>query len=368
MMLTEVRAGSVHGGGRARGIGVLPSRRSARRGRQSVSKVTAQAVSGTSVRPNSMLVLGATGTLGRQVVRKALDEGYEVRCVVRPRETSAGFLREWGATTVQCDLTAPEDLPPALVGIHTVVDCATARPEEPISRVDWEAKARMIQACVAMRIQRLVFFSIDKCDKHPDIPLMRVKRCTERYLEASGLNYTVLRLCGFMQPLITSYAVPILDEKGVFGTTDETRIAYQDTQDVARMALAALRTDKTIGRTLTLSGPKSYTSDDVIGLCEKYSGTDAKVTRVPTFLLRAAKVLTSGFQWTKDAADRLAFTEVMTSNQAFEADMSSTYELLGIDESSLTTLEDYLQEYFNRVLKRIKQEQDDPKSTTDFYL
>lgn len=50
---------------------------------------------------NSILVVGGTGTLGRQVVRKALDEGYEVRCIVKPRQNPADFLRDWGATTVQ---------------------------------------------------------------------------------------------------------------------------------------------------------------------------------------------------------------------------------------------------------------------------
>ena len=49
-----------------------------------------------------------------------------------------------------------------------------------------------------------MFFSIHNCDKHPEVPLMQMKTCTEKYLADSGLNYTIFRLCGFMQVCVSS--------------------------------------------------------------------------------------------------------------------------------------------------------------------
>lgn len=57
----------------------------------------------------------------------------------------------------------------------------------------------LIQCAKAMGIQKYVFYSIHNCDKHPEVPLMEIKYCTEKFLRDSGLNHIVIRLCGFMQ-------------------------------------------------------------------------------------------------------------------------------------------------------------------------
>lgn len=54
-----------------------------------------------------------------------------------------------------------------------------------------------------MGIQKFIFFSIHNCDKHPEVPLMEIKYCTEKFLQDSGINHTIIRLCGFMQVIVT---------------------------------------------------------------------------------------------------------------------------------------------------------------------
>ena len=178
-----------------------------------------------------LLVVGATGTLGRQVARQALDRDYEVRCLVR-NPNKGTFLKEWGAELVKGDLCDKATLAPALEGVDAVIDAATARVTDNLTakQVDWQGKVNLIQATKEAGVDRYIFFSILDAAKHPDVPLMEIKRCTELFLAESGLNYTVLQLCGFMQGLISQYAIPILDERVVWITGESTPIAYMNTQ------------------------------------------------------------------------------------------------------------------------------------------
>ncbi|RVX12069.1 Uncharacterized protein ycf39 [Vitis vinifera] len=390
---------------------------------------------GTPVRSTSVLVVGATGTLGRQVVRRALDEGYDVRCLVRPRPAPADFLRDWGAIVVNADLTKPETIPATLVGIHTVIDCATGRPEEPIktvgcfailgfqstdmlsgegslgrsssfetcvllnfwfyrfsgsedtcpcniscpshlglSLVDWEGKVALIQCAKAMGIQKYVFFSIHNCDNHPEVYFTQIEVLASAYNLVTENGCTICDIsgstnacCQCVQGLIGQYAVPILEEKSVWGTDATTRIAYMDTQDIARLTFIALRNEKINGKLLTFAGPRAWTTQEVITLCERLAGQDANVTTVPVSVLKLTRQLTRLFEWTNDVADRLAFSEVLTSDTVFSTSMTETYDLLGVDPKDIVTLEKYLQDYFTNILKKLKDLKAQSKQS-DFYI
>lgn len=304
----------------------------------------------------TLLIVGATGTLGRQVARRALDEGYQVRCLVR-NYRKAAFLKEWGAELVPGNLCDPGSLPPALEGVTAIIDAATAKATDSLSvkQVDWEGKVALIQAAVAADIKRFIFFSFLDAEKYPQVPLLEIKRCTELFLAESGLNYTVLKPCGFMQGLIGQYAMPILDSQAVWVPGASSAIAYMDTQDIAKFAIRALSVPETEKRTFPVVGPRAWEADEIIRLCERLSGKQAKVTRTPISILRLASQVAKWFQWTWNISDRLAFAEVLATGKPIKAAMDDVYSVFGLDPAETTTLESYLQDYFSRILKKLKE-------------
>ncbi|KAB2602590.1 hypothetical protein D8674_003595 [Pyrus ussuriensis x Pyrus communis] len=212
-----------------------------------------------------------------------------------------------------------------LLFVDLSLNCAVGRPEDPIKKVDWEGKVALIQCAKAMGIQKFVFYSIHNCDKHPEVPLMEIKYCTEKFLQDTCINHVIIRLCGFMQAYlyvlfsgnywtVCSIAVPILEES-VWGTDAPTRIAYMDTQfnhaltDVAPLTFIGLRNEKVNGKLVTFAGPCAWTTQEVITLCERFAGQEVNITRVPVSVLRVTRQLARLFECRNDVADRLAFSE-----------------------------------------------------------
>ncbi|MDJ1179420.1 SDR family oxidoreductase [Roseofilum sp. BLCC_M91] len=304
----------------------------------------------------TLLIVGATGTLGRQITFRALEEGHSVRALVRNPQ-KAGFLKERGAELAPGNLCQMQSIKKALEGVTAVIDAATSRPTDSLSmeEVDWEAKVSLIQAVKEAGIERYLFFSILDADRYPQVPLMQIKHCTELFLKQAELKYTIFQLAGFMQGLIPQYAIPILDQQGVWVMGKSSPVAYMDTQDIAKFAVRALSVPETEKRTFPLVGTKAWSGDEIIALCERLSGRQARVSRMPIGLLRAVRQIAQFFQWTWNISDRLAFAEVQASGKPLIAPMEEVYSVFGLDPKDTTTLDSYMQEYFSRILKKLKE-------------
>ena len=302
----------------------------------------------------SLLIIGGTGTLGRQIVLQALTKGYQVRCLVR-NFRKASFLKEWGAELVYGDLSKPETIPPCLRGITAIIDASTSRVDEldALKKVDWEGKLCLIEAAKIANIQRFIFFSAQNVEEFKNIPLMKIKNGIEIKLKQSRIPYTIFRLTGFYQGLIEQYAIPILERLPIWVTNENTYISYMDTQDIAKFCLRSLQISSTQNQTFFLSGSRGWVSSEIINLCEQLAGREAEVRRIPLFFLKIVSQFFGFFEWGQNISDRLAFAEVLSSDNNFSKSTHDLYKLFKIDTSEIVQLDDYFLEYFIRLLKRL---------------
>jgi len=303
----------------------------------------------------SLLIIGGTGTLGRQIVLQALTKGYKVRCLVRNLR-KANFLKEWGVELVYGDLVLPETIPSCLRGITAVIDASTSRPYDlsTMKEVDWDGKLALIEASKVANVQHFIFCSVLNLEQFPNIPLLAMKQSVEIKLIESEIPYTIFRLTGFYQGLIEQYAIPILENLPIWITNEKTCVSYMDTQDIAKFCLQALQLPKTKNQIFFLGGPKGWLSSEIIKLCEQLAGQSAQVKTISVAILKFSSQILGFFEWGQNISDRLAFAEILNVENNFSKSTFDLYKTFKIDPSEIIQLDDYFLEYFIRLLKRLK--------------
>jgi hypothetical protein len=69
------------------------------------------------------------------------------------------------------------------------------------------------------------------------------------------------------------------------------------------------------------------------------------------------------FEWGANIAERLAFAELLATGEDFTSDMKTTYKLFGFEENETATLEGYMQDYFGRILRKLKELSDEKEKS-----
>nr|YP_009395979.1 hypothetical protein [Dasya naccarioides]ARW65165.1 hypothetical protein [Dasya naccarioides] len=304
----------------------------------------------------SLLIIGSTGTLGRQIVRRALNQGFQVKCLVR-NFRKAAFLKEWGAELIYGDLSIAETIPMSLYGISAIIDASTTRSYDLFNarKIDLIGKYILLESAKKAKIKHYIFFSILDANKYSDIPLINLKLLIQNRLIKSDLCYTIFNISGFFQGLITQYAVPILDQKTIWLTEESQSISYIGTEDIAKIAVKSLSIVKSKHKNFLLGGHRGWTSLEVINLCEKICGKKAKISKISIKMLIFLKDITNLFQWSWDISARLSFISLLSTMDDYSKSFNETLKVFNLQKNEIEFLEVYLQEYFQKIMSKLKQ-------------
>ena len=200
----------------------------------------------------SILVTGATGTVGRHVARGLSDTDVDVRAGVRSVERAPETLPD-GVDPIQFDFEKPETWGRAFQGVDAMF---LVRPPE-MTRVHRHLTPA-VDAAARVGVEHVVFLSVLGAEKNPLLPHRRI----ERHLEASGLPYTFLRASFFMQNFYVVHGGDITERGELFVPAGDGETSFVDARDVAAVGVEALVDPAHRNQAYDVTGSEALTYGD----------------------------------------------------------------------------------------------------------
>ncbi|WP_184012228.1 MULTISPECIES: SDR family oxidoreductase [unclassified Paraburkholderia] len=215
----------------------------------------------------TILVTGATGRVGRQVVNQLATRGADVRVLVRD-PSKADFPA--GVAVVQGDMLDIDSLRRAFAGARTLFLLNAVAGDE------------FTQALITLNVaresgvERVVYLSVMHAERFVNVPHFAVKSSAERMIEQMGFSATILRPAYFMDNELMIKDVVV--NHGVYPVPIGSKgVAMVDTRDIAEVAaIELLRRDQAPGKlpveVINLVGPDTLTGSELASIWSELLG------------------------------------------------------------------------------------------------
>ena len=225
----------------------------------------------------TILVAGATGQLGRCVVRELKQQGHSVRVIARHPASIVADEK------LQADLTNPDTLNGVCKNVDAVISCAGASMQmsgfgnrQSFYQVDWQGNANLLAEAQRQRVPKFVYVSLAHANELRRVEYADAHARFAEALQASGLPHTVVSPTGFFGFMleILKYAK---QGRGVLIGNGSCRTNPIHEADVARACVEALASNE---RELPIGGPETFTRKEITELAFDVLGHTPKLMRV----------------------------------------------------------------------------------------
>ncbi|MBF2064252.1 MAG: SDR family oxidoreductase [Calothrix sp. C42_A2020_038] len=229
------------------------------------------------------LVTGATGGIGRRVVRLLREQHQQVRTFVR-LSSRYSELEHRGAEIFIGDLRCERDIQKACRGVRYII--STHGSDGDALALDYRANIELIDQAKSNGVEYFVFISVLGADRgYEDAPVFKAKREVERYLQASGLNYTILRPAGLASNLLV--LAERFRETGMYLLIGDpkNRTSIVSTDDLAKIAVDSVSVIGARNQILSVGGPEILTREDIPRIFGRIFNKEPTIINPPLFLI-----------------------------------------------------------------------------------
>jgi uncharacterized protein YbjT (DUF2867 family) len=277
-----------------------------------------------------ILVTGASGTVGKAVLKEVVRSGEKHRAMYRSKDDAAKVPP--GAEAVIADFADKSSLATALRGVESVYLVCSPIPE----LVELESNA--IEACAAAGVRRVVLNSaLGAGDYTKSFPSWHRK--VEDKLKATNLQYCILRPNSFLQNVVTYYAPSVRAQGAFYGGMGFARTSYLDIRDIAVAGAKVLRGGEHDGRTYELNGPEALTCAEVAEKISRHARVPVRYVDLQPAALRKGMIDQGMPEW--QATALLELQEYYTSGKGGTVDDVLT----GLLGRKPITMDQFLEEF-----------------------
>ena len=237
-----------------------------------------------------ILITGASGNVGSEVLRQAAAAGLQVRAAYQSADKAKAAPP--GVATVLMDYSQPETVRAALRDIERVflVGPPAANVAEMEANLVREAKrseTRHIVKLSAMGGRKATFPSL-----HRD---------SEENIEASGIAYTFLRPNGFMQNFVNFNAPTIKSQNAFYAAQGNGAVSHSDIRDIGAAAVKVLAGTGHERKAYTLTGPEALTNSQIAEKLSRATGRQIQYVDLPPSDMKKALLGAGVPEWSADA-------------------------------------------------------------------